>query len=152
MRYTGKDDLETLKEIREAVLTQNLTLLSKGAMLFHDADIIVTDDIEEEYISTERPQTVVETPYAQELSWLLHWIGKDMRDTMSGYRREEFFGILADAANAFISRSDDRIGLLLAVLLQACELVAEQKQVRCQQIRDEVLSCAGSLSDLAEKI
>lgn len=152
MRYQSKNDLEFLKDIRETILTANLSELSIGVMLFHEADVIVTDDIEEEFIREDRHETIVETPHAQELSWLLYQIQQNMTETMSGYRREEFFGLLADAAGAFIARSDDRTGLLLAVLLQACAMVSEQKQARCQLIRDEVLSCVGSLSDLAEKI
>lgn len=152
MRYQGKDDLEFLKEIRETVLTENLSKLSMGTMLFHEAGVIVTDDLEEEFIRDDKRETVVETAHAQELSWLLHRIRKEMGDTMSGYHKEDFFGLLADAANGFLARSDDRTGLLCAVILQACIMVSEQKQVKCELIRDEALACVGSLTDLAERI
>lgn len=152
MRYSQKEDLEFLKEMRETILHENLSQLSMGTMLFHEADVIVTDDIEEEYISSDKEETIVETEYAQELSWLFYQIQKGMGETLPGYHREEFFGFLADAANAFVARSNDRTGLLLAVLLQASMMLSEQKKVMCRQIRDEVLSCVGSLSDLAEKI
>lgn len=152
MKYNSRDDIEFLKEIRETILYENLAQLSMGTMFFHDADVIITDDVEEEFIRNDKSEIIVETPHAQELSWLFHKLQKEMADTMSGYHREEFFGLLAEAANAFTARSDDRTGLLTAVLLQAAMMVSDQKQIRCGQIRDEVLSCVGSLSDLAEKI
>ena len=40
----------------------------------------------------------------------------------------------------------------MAVLMEATVLTAESLEYKTQAIKDEVLACAGSLSDVAEKI
>ena len=146
------DELSFLVEIREKILTENLTLLTRGTMFFQGAGILVTDDRDEEFISPDSKVVVVETEYAQELSWLIAQLRDGLKDTISECDKEEFYCGLAKAANDYLSRSSDRTGLLLAVLLDASLVVAGIRQLRCDRMRDEVLSCASGLSDLAERI
>jgi len=152
MRFTKIDETAFLKDLRDKVLTENISLLSRGTMLFRGHGVMLTDDIEQEFISSSHQDTIVETEHAQELSWLFREISEGISDTMTSYTKEEFYGLLADAANAFLLRSTDRTGMLLSVLMEASLMVSSTRQRRCDDLKDEVLSCAASLSDLAEKI
>lgn len=152
MIYERNNEMEFMRELRETILTGNLSKLSMGTMLFHECGVVVTDDIEEEYINPEKNETVVETEHASELSWLLFQIKSNMHETMLDYTRDEFFGMLADAANLAIARTDDRTAILLAVFLELSFLALNSKQVRMDRIKDEALACAASLADLAEKM
>jgi len=152
MQYGKTDELKFLRDLMDKVLNENMMMLSSGTMLFHECGILVTDDIEQEFINPDKPETIVETEYAQELSWLLRQIKTGLDDTASYFRKDEFYGMLADAALESLQRTDDRSAMLLAVLLQASMLVGNTLRTRNDRMRDEVLSCAASLSDLAEKL
>lgn len=152
MIYERNNEMEFMRELRETILTGNLSKLSMGTMLFHECGVVVTDDIEEEYINPDKNETVVETEHASELSWMLYQIKANMHGTMLDYTRDEFFGMLADAANLAIARTDDRTAILLAVFLELSFLTLNSKQVRMDRIKDEAMACAASLADLAEKM
>ena len=110
LSYNRINPIDCLKNLREKVLGPDISSLAMGSMLFNQDGVIVTDDIKEEYIPENNPPIVVETQYAQELSWLM------------------------------------------AVLLEAAVLTVESLEYKNQAIKDEVLACVGSLSDVAEKI
>ena len=152
MIYERNNEMEFMRELRETILTGNLSKLSMGTMLFHECGVVVTDDIEEEYINPDKNETIVETEHASELSWMLYQIKANMHGTMLDYTRDEFFGMLVDAANLAIARTDDRTAILLAVFLELSFLALNSKQVRMDRIKDEALACAASLADLAEKM
>ena len=152
MRLVKTDEISILAELESKVLTENLSLLSCSTPLFRCPGVMVTDDVDEEFIPSGSQDVIVETEYAQELSWLLLAIRDGLSDTMTNYSRSEFFSILAESASAALSRSGDRTAMLLAVLFDASLMVARSRQQRSDVLRDEVLSCAASLSDLAEKI
>ena len=145
--------IDCLKELRGKVLEEDISAIAMGSMLFNQDGVIVTDDIEDEFIPENNPPTVVETQYAQELSWLLAQIRDGLSDVMTYFSKGDFYGRLAGAANAsLLVRKDDRCGLLMAVLLEATVLTAESLEYKNQAIKDEVLACVASLSDVAEKI
>ena len=145
--------IDCLKDLREKVLGADISAIAMGSMLFNQDGVIVTDDIEEEFIPENNPPVVVETQYAQELSWLLSQFRDGLFDVMTYFSKGDFYGRLAEAANAYLLvREDDRRGLLMAVLLEATVLTAESLEYKNQAIKDEVLACVGSLSDVAEKI
>ena len=152
MRYTQTDELEFLNTIRYKVLHENLLVLSLGTSLFRDAGIIITDDVEQEFLSEDSVETVIETEYAVELSWIFNEIRDGLSDTFHDYRKEDFFFNLADAALTVIGRTDDRTAILIGVILEASMMVSRARQQRCDALRDEVLSCAAGLTDLAEKL
>ena len=70
-RYSSIHPVDFLEDLSEKVMSESITLLSRGCMLVNSEGILVTDDIENEYISKNDPPVIVETEYAQELSWLL---------------------------------------------------------------------------------
>lgn len=152
MKYTQTDEITFLKELREKVLTENLRELTIGTMLFRASGVIVTDDLDQEFIAPDSRDVIVDTEYAQELSWLFKELTKGLAETIMAIGREEFFSCLADSANACTVKTFDRTALLLAVLAEAAMLVAQVRQQHCDRIRDEALSCAASLTDLAEKM
>lgn len=145
--------IDCLKDLREKVLGADISAIAMGSMLFNQDGVIVTDDIEEEFIPENNPPVVVETQYAQELSWLLAQFRDGLFEVITNFSKGDFYGRLANAANAYLLvREDDKRGLLMAVLMEATVLTAESFEYKNQAIRDEVLACVGSLSDVAEKI
>lgn len=142
-----------LKGLRDKVLNADISAIAMGSMLFNQYGVIVTDDIEDEYIPDNNPPIVVETQYAQELSWLLLQFREGLFDVMIYFSKGDFYERLAEAANAYLLvREDDKRGLLMAVLMEATVLTAESLEYKNQAIKDEVLACVGSLSDVAEQI
>lgn len=151
--FSRINPIDCLKELRGKVLGADLSTSAMGSMLFSQDGVIVTDDIEDEFIPESNPPIVVETKYAQELSWLMAQFRDGLFDVITYFSKSDFYGRLADAANAYLLvREDDRRGLLMAVLLEATMLTAESLEYKNQAIKDEVLACVGSLSDVAEKI
>ena len=145
--------IDCLKDLREKVLGADISAIAMGSMLFNQDGVIVTDDIEEEFIPENNPPVVVETQYAQELSWLLAQFRDGLFEVITNFSKGDFYRRLANAANAYLLvREDDKRGLLMAVLMEATVLTAESFEYKNQAIRDEVLACVGSLSDVAEKI
>ena len=151
--FSRVNPIDCLKELRGKVLGTDISAIAMGCMLFSQDGVIVTDDIEDEFIPENNPPIVVETRYAQELSWLMAQFRDGLFDVITYFSKSDFYGRLADAANAYLLvREDDRRGLLMAVLLEATMLTAESLEYKNQTIKDEVLACVGSLSDVAEKI
>ena len=153
LSYNKINPIDCLKGLREKILGAGISVAAMGSKLFDQDGVIVTDDIENEFIPESNPPVVVETQYAQELSWLMAQFKDGLFEVITNFSKEDFYGRLADAANAFLLvREDDRRGLLMAVLLEASVLTAESFEYKNQAIKDEVLACVGSLSDVAEKI
>ena len=151
--FSRVNPIDCLKDLRMKVLGPDISAIAMGSMLFNQDGVIVTDDVEDEFIPENNPPIVVETQYAQELSWLLSQFRDGLFDVMTYFSKGDFNGRLAEAANAYLLvREDDRRGLLMAVLLEATVLTAESLEYKNQAIKDEVLACVGSLSDVAEKI
>ena len=79
------------------------------------------------------------TRHARPLSWLLFALREDSRLTGGPWAEREFFGRLADAANAFLAAHQpeeaDWRPLLQAVMREAGEILRERHQ-RHQQPRD----------------
>lgn len=151
--FSRVNPIDCLKELRGKVLSADISALAMGSMLFNQDSVIVTDDIEDEFIPENNPPIVVETKYAQELSWLMAQFKDGLFDVITYFSKADFYGRLAEAANAYLLvKEDDKRGLLMAVLMEATVLTAESLEYKTQAIKDEVLACAGSLSDVAEKI
>ena len=151
--FSRVNPIDCLKELRGKVLGTDISTTAMGCMLFNQDGVIVTDDIEDEFIPESNPPIVVETRYAQELSWLMAQFRDGLFDVITYFSKGDFYGRLAEAANAYLLvREDDKRGLLMAVLMEATMLTAESLEYKNQAIKDEVLACVGSLSDVAEKI
>ncbi|MCQ2148315.1 MAG: hypothetical protein MJZ16_12510, partial [Bacteroidales bacterium] len=120
-RASGRktSELESFHLIRDIIKEENISALAARVDPFAESGVIVTEDREDVYIKSGSSETIVETPYAQELSWLFYECKKKLDDVIFYFDKEEFFGALADAANEFISKSDDKLGLLMAVLVEA---------------------------------
>ena len=147
-----KDPEEFLSEVVKTILTENISELSAGGRFFAEMGVLVTDNIEDEYISPKNPPLVVETPYAQSLSWLLLRLGEPLSEVAMHFDKKEFYAHLAERANEAIEKGCDETGLLLAVAFEALLLTCRMQRIHCTNIKDELLACSGSLSDLAEKI
>lgn len=144
--------LESFQIIRDTIKEENVSALAARVDLFAESGVIVTEDREDVYIRQGSSEIVVETPYAQEVSWLFYECKRKLDEVIFYFDKEEFFGCLAEAANDFMLKSDDKYGLLMAILVEASSFIIQTMQVKNQQVKDEVLSCVGSLTDLADKI
>ena len=82
--------VEFLIELSERLMTENLTLLAEGGMLLNGDGIVITDDVENEYISQSDPPLVIETEYAVQLSWLFSGSRKDCPIWSSDWGRRPF--------------------------------------------------------------
>ena len=151
-RYTRINPVEFLEDLFEKVLTESITALSRGSMLLNGEGILVTDDIENEYVSNSNPPVIVETEYAQELSWLLMRLSEGLNEVVTSMGKKAFYQDMAATANACIARGTDLTGLVQGILARASLLQAKILRSQLQSIRNELLASAGSLSDLAERI
>lgn len=151
-RHTHINPVEFLEELSEKVLAESITALSRGSMLLSAEGILVTDDIENEYISKNNPPVIVETEYAQELSWLLRCLADGLNDVVTAFGKKAFYQDMAETANACIAKGTDLTGLVEGILARASLLQARSLRTQLQSIKNELLSSAGSLSDLAERI
>ena len=151
-RYTSINPVEFLEDLSEKVMSESITVLSRGSMFLNSEGILVTDDIENEYVSRKDPPVVVETEYAQELSWLLLRLAEGMNDVVTSLGRKAFYQKMAETANACIDRGTDLTGLVQGILAQASLLQAQSLRSQLLSIKDELMASAGSLSDLAEQI
>ena len=144
--------VEFLMELSERLMTENLTLLAEGGMLLNGDGIVITDDVENEYISQSNPPLVIETEYAVQLSWLFFRLTEGLSDMVIGLGKKAFYEELGLTALGCIARGTDLTGLVMGVLAKAALLEAQDLRSRSLAIRNELLSSAGALSDLAEKI
>ena len=151
-KYTRINPVEFLEDLFEKVLTESITALSRGSMLLNGEGILVTDDIENEYVSNSNPPVIVETEYAQELSWLLMRLSEGLNDVVTSMGKKAFYQDMAGTANACIARGTDLTGLVQRILARASLLQAKILRSQLQSIRNELLASAGTLSDLAERI
>lgn len=152
-RYPSRvSPYEQFKDIRDTVLQECIPALAAGVDPFHKHGVIITENIENEYVSPDCSDIIVETEHVQEISWLFYEIRDKMDEVVAYYHKDEFFRTLAETANLYLIRSDDMYGLLMAVLSEAAVFMGETMQIKAQAIKDEVLACVGSLSDVAEKI
>lgn len=149
MKTTAHEFIESL---REKVMSGNLTKYAAGSMLFSENGICITEDREEEFVRPGSDITFVETPYAQQLSWVVRQFKDGLSDVIMSLGREDFYGRIADAANSYLAHASDMHGLALSVILEAAVLACQVQYIHEQDLRDEVLACAASLSDVAEKI
>lgn len=144
--------MEFLSSLHAKILSGELEDLSRGVMFFNRDSVIITDDRENEYISAKNPPLVVETPHAGEVSFLLSQLGENLPDVVMHYGKADFYGKLALAALEAVGKGAECRAILLSVLLSAWEMTGFLLRERSLAIRDELLSCVGGLSDLAEKI
>ncbi|MBR1436765.1 MAG: hypothetical protein IJ584_16830 [Bacteroidales bacterium] len=151
-KYDKIHPVDFLRELTGKVMEGRLPVLSWGGILLNQDGVIITDDVENEYISADNPPKVIETEYAQELSWLFMQLRDGLPDVVLNLRRSVFFSFLADAALRCIARGCDLTGIALGVIGEATLLEAQDLRDKAQAIKDELLASAGSLQDLAEKI
>ena len=151
-RYYHLSLLEIIKDLNDKLLNENIAALSADSMLFNQNGVIVTDDIENEFIPEGDKITVVESEFAQEISWMMLQLHKGLDEVKTYFHKNEFSQLLADAANVAILKGTDRTGILLSILQEATFLTAQTMQMKAENLRDEVLSCVGSLNDVIERI
>lgn len=151
-RYYQPTPLEVINELRNQIFTENISALAVGAMLFNQEGVIVTDDVEDEYIPEGSEPMIVESEYAQEISWLFAKLRSGLDDVKTYYHKNEFTQFLAEAANMAIMRRTDRTGILLAILQEATFLTAQTMQMKTEALRDEVMACVGSLNDIIDRV
>lgn len=102
------------------------------ADLWHAAGIFVTDDAFAltESDAAQQGAIGILTRHARALSWLFFSLRRDSRLTGGPGAEREFFGRLADSANAFLAahqpEADDWRPLLLAALHEAGEILRER--------------------------
>ena len=147
----AKTALEFLSELRIQILTENISKLAMGCMLYDENGVRFTEDREDEYVRSGEQVTFVESQYAQELSWMVLKFREGLFDVISYYDKQIFYGKLAEAANLCVARTDDRTALLLAVLEEATLLTVQAQMFKNQDMKDEVLACVASLTDVADK-
>lgn len=151
-RYKKIDPTEFLSSLRGKILSGEVRKQSEGCMLFNREGVIITDDIENEYISVKTPPLVVETPCAQEVSYLMTHLGENLPEVVIHYGKGDFYRSLASGAKDAVQAGAEGTVVLLSVLLCAWDMTTRLIRERSLAIRDELLSCVGGLSDLAEKI
>lgn len=151
-RYADVNPLEYLHELSEKLMTESITVLSRGSMLLNADGILITDDLENEYISQSNPPVVVETEYAQELSWLLMRLAEGLNDVVTTHGRKVFFQELAETAISLVAKGTDLTGLVQGILARVSLMQAEYLRSQLQAIKNELIASAGALSDLAEQI
>jgi len=144
--------LEQIEQIKYTLFNENVSALAAGVEPFAGAGVIIAEDLEDVFIRDINSVTTVETPYAQELSWLFYQCRDNLGDVITFFDKEEFYTRLADAANNYKANADDMTGLLVSVFLEATIMTAQTMQIKNQQVKDEVLACVGSLSDVAERM
>ena len=144
--------IQKIAFLRDTINNENISLLSASVDPFQGAGVIITENMEDVFVRDTDSITFVETEYAQELSWLFYQLRDSLTDVIYYFDKAEFYGRLAEAANIYLIRGEERNGLLMSVLLEASMMAYESLQTKATLIRDEVLSCVGSLSDIAEKI
>ena len=151
-RYTNHNPVEFLEDLFEKVHSESITALSRGGMLLNSDGVLITDDLENEYISQSNPPVIVESEYAQELSWLLMRLLEGLNDVVTSLGKKSFLQEMAEAANGCIAGGANLTGLVVGVLAKASLMQAQNLRLQLQGIKNERLASAGSLSDLAEKI
>ena len=120
---------------------QQLPLYAATADLWQTAGSFVTDDALafSDSEPARRGDLGILTRHARPLSWLLFALREDSRLTGGPWAEREFFGRLADAANAFLAAHQpeeaDWRPLLLAVMREAGEILRERHQPRPQPRR-----------------
>ena len=151
-RYTTVHPVDFLYSLKGKILEGSITALSYGGMLFNQDGVMITDDVENEYISSSNPPKVIETEYAVELSWLFFQLQNGLSEVILNLHKSVFFSNLADTAIACIGRGEDLTGIALGVLSEASLMEAQDLRNKAQEIKDELVASAGALQDLAEKI
>jgi len=110
-----------LKNLRETVNSQNVTILSKDTELFEGADIIITDDPKRDNMRGYSVCTKVLTPLAKELSWLFF----QLRDIFSGeldyINKFYFYPELAKAAKVYVEGGNNDLNGLLNTVLDTAD-------------------------------
>ena len=151
-RYNKVHPVDFLRDLTGKVMEGSLTALSWGGMLFNQDGVLITDDMENEYINADNPPKIIETEYASELSWLFFQLRDGLQEVVLNLHKTVFFSSLADAALLCIRRGTDLTGIAMGVIAEASLLEAQDLRDKSQAIKDELIASAGSLQDLAEKM
>lgn len=132
--------LASLAAELDARLVGHLPLYAPTAELWQAAGSFVTDDalaLSQSDAALQGDQGIL-TRHARPLSWLFFELRNDSRLTGGPWAEREFFGRLADAANAFLAahqpEEQDWRPLLFAILREAGEILRE-RAVRTEPYR-----------------
>ena len=96
--------------------------MSNSSKLFAGTGIIIRKPVGKD---VEGPIMVVETVHAEEISSLIYALKTVFSGSLDYFNKYEFYGRLADAANAQLRLADDCKALRKAVLTDACVMAAE---------------------------
>lgn len=114
---------QKLKELRQMVLTQDISKIAEETEFFRGADIIVSDDPGCPDSNGWSVYTKVVTPFAKEVSWLLIQLRDTFSDKLDYMNKYFFFGTLAQAANDSMAAGKVEKTDLLASILNAAETI-----------------------------
>ena len=120
-----------MKSLRELIATQDVSKMSENTENFRGADIIVSDDPECPSSNGWSDYTRVITPFCKEVSWLILQLKDTFREELDYMNKYQFYGALAEAANAAIKKdSNNRNSVLVAIIDRAetMEIIKNQEE------------------------
>lgn len=106
-----------IEKLREMIKNQNIDILSQNTPMFEGADIIITEKPDCSPICGLSVYTVVFTPFAKQLSWLIFQLKEIFSNEINYMNKYYFYPALAQSAKDYIDNGkNDCQGLLFAVL------------------------------------
>ena len=112
---------EKMKSLRELIATQDVSKMSENTENFRGADIIVSDDPECPSSNGWSDYTRVITPFCKEVSWLILQLKDTFREELDYMNKYQFYGALAEAANAAIKKDSNNLNSVLVAIIDRAE-------------------------------
>ena len=112
---------EKMKSLRELIATQDVSKMSENTENFRGADIIVSDDPECPSSNGWSDYTRVITPFCKEVSWLILQLKDTFREELDYMNKYQFYGALAEAANAAIKKDSNNLSSVLVAIIDRAE-------------------------------
>ena len=112
---------EKMKSLRELIATQDVSKISENTENFRGADIIVSDDPECPSSNGWSDYTRVITPFCKEVSWLILQLKDTFREELDYMNKYQFYGALAEAANAAIKKDSNNLNSVLVAIIDRAE-------------------------------
>lgn len=112
---------EKMKSLRELIATQDVSKMSENTENFRGADIIVSDDPECPSSNGWSDYTRVITPFCKEVSWLILQLKDTFREELDYMNKYQFYGALAEAANAAIKEDSNNLNSVLVAIIDRAE-------------------------------
>ncbi len=119
---------EKIDELREFILTKDITNEAKKTILFGGADISIVSKLPTHKNSFYGDPLFVVTKFSKELSWLIFQLKDLFNEDLDYMNKYPFYGRLAESANKSININSENLTKILLDILDEAEKMGKETE------------------------